>query len=62
MEKKEYVKPTMCVVELDSENIIATSAKFIGVSDEEAEYDMEVLSKGRTGGLSDEDNSWGSLW
>lgn len=62
MKKKEYVKPAICIVEIEAENIIATSCKFIRIGDEEADYEMEVLSKGRMGGVNEEENSWGDLW
>lgn len=60
MKKKEYVKPAMNVVEIESEGIIAASSGFIGISDEDADYEMEVLSKGRSG--RDDDDSWGNFW
>lgn len=62
MKKKEYVKPTVDVVDIEFQGIIAASERFIGASDEEADSEMEVLSKGRGGGMHEEENSWGNLW
>ncbi|MCD8236101.1 MAG: hypothetical protein LUD00_05490 [Prevotellaceae bacterium] len=62
MKKKKYVKPEVDVVDIEFQGIIAASSKFIGVSDEEADSEMEVLSKGRGGRSHEEENSWGNLW
>ncbi len=62
MEKKEYVKPSTLVINVEMQGILATSANWIEVGDGYADENMEVLSKGRMSDFSEDDTSWGNLW
>ncbi len=51
--KKEYIMPTMQIVEVETENVLAVSS--VGVSSNSADNTKEALSNDRRGG-------WGDLW
>ena len=57
MEKKEYIKPEVEVIELDPTSMIAASAPNIGIVDpnDPNGSGAEILSNGRRG-------KWGNLW
>lgn len=51
--KKEYIMPTMQIVEVETENVLAVSS--VGYTTEKASNEHEALSNDRRGG-------WGDLW
>ena len=51
--KDDYVKPQIVVIEAECNTMLAASK--LGYTDEEADKDLEVLSKKRRG-------TWGNLW
>ena len=53
MEKKEYIKPSAEVIEIDATQMLCASNEF-GITDEITKEDAD-LSNGRRG-------QWGNLW
>ena len=55
MEKKEYIKPSAEVIEIETVQMLAASANDIPVVGGDDQGGTEILSNGRRG-------KWGDLW